>query len=91
LFIGSDAANPIKRRKSGRFAGRGHGFQWRRRQRQELAILAELIHHSEARVKIGDGGHVTHALAHVVACEPGLDHVASVTGRKKMVEYVDLH
>jgi hypothetical protein len=105
--MGSDAANPMKRsgifrdqlgqaivsdpRKFRRLVGPRHGFHGRRGQSEELAILAEFIHHAEARIQIRDGGHVPDPLAHVFTREPGIDDLVRVTRRKKVIEKVDLH
>ena len=58
-------------------------------QRDDLAIVAELIHLAKARVEIEQLGHLLQPLAHVLEIGRGLGHLLEIALREDVAEDVD--
>ena len=65
------------------------GLQRRRRQRQDLRVVGELLDHLEARVEVVDGFHGARAPEHVLQVAADLLHLLVVAGGIEVIEGVD--
>ena len=106
LFIGREAANPMKRscffnqfgqsiirlpREFGRLIGTGKDFHRRQRKRKKLEVIAEFIHDSESRIHIHDCRNVRNAFAHVFAGLARVDVFVVELLWIDVIKDVDLH
>jgi hypothetical protein len=67
----------------------GEHLDRRRRQRQNLLVVLEAVHHAEADVQIREHRDVAHPLADVFVRRRHLHELREVTGRVDVVEDVD--
>jgi hypothetical protein len=73
-----------------RFTRTGESFDGRRRHRQNLLIVAEPIHHPEARIEIVECRDIPDPLPHVLVLRGNLDHFFEIPLRKEVIEHVQL-
>ncbi len=67
----------------------GKRFERRRRHRQDLLVVAEIVHDPEARVEIVQALDVPDPLAHVLVRRRELHQRPEISFRKEVVEHVD--
>jgi hypothetical protein len=67
----------------------GDVFDRRVGQRDDLAVVAELIHLPEARVEIEQLGNLLEPLAHVLEIGRGVGHLLEIALREDVAEDVD--
>src|SRR5262249_27067912 len=78
-------------RQGWRFIRRRQGFERGHRERQDLAVFTELVHHFKAGIEVHDGGGFPNALADVLRTGWGIDEFVEEASGKEVVENVDLH